>query len=149
MKKKELMRELPQMVKETKGGRLRWDVACQTTEYNPEDKKPKVEEDGKVWTVDECYVSYHCEYHGEEFVMITYEMIHTSGTEVRTMNLVFLPPLGIRVFDIHVLSDYAVENDQVLSYDIHMLWMTILELQKKSPELVRLDADERTLTIDG
>lgn len=148
MKKKDLLRELPQMVKETRGGRLKWDVICQTTEFNPDEQKPVVEEDGKDWVVDECYVSYHCEYHGEEFVMITYEMIHSCGQDVRTMNLVFMPPLGIRVFDIHVLSDYAIENDQVLSYDVHMLWLALLEVHKNNPEQVKFDADERILTIE-
>lgn len=148
MKKSELIHEITNLVKETKAGRIQWDVLCQTTEFHPQEEKPMVEEEGREWLVDECYVSYHCEYHGKEFLMITYEMIHTSGDQQKTTNLVFLPPLGIRIFDIHMLMNYAVEADQVLIYEIHMLWLTLLELHKSNPQLVKLDADERVFTIE-
>lgn len=148
MKKAELLREITNLVKETKAGKIKWDVLCQTTEFRPQEEKPMVEEDGRQWLVDECYVSYHCEYQGKEFLMITYEMIHSSGDQKKTTNLVFLPPLGIRIFDIHILMNYAVEADSVLVYEIHMLWLTLLELHKSNPQLVALDADERILTIE-
>ena len=61
-KEKELLHKIPEMVKDTKSGKIYWDVECQTTEYNPQDQKPMVEgEDGELWSVDECFVSYHCE----------------------------------------------------------------------------------------
>jgi hypothetical protein len=148
-KQEELMRELADMVKETKAGKLHWKVDCQTTEYNPVEEKPVVEEDGVNWTVDECYVSYFCEYKGQEFLMISYEMIHSAGDKKKTTNLIFLPPLGIRVFDIHVLLPYAVETSQVLAYDVHMLWLTILEEYRKNPDRISLNVDERKLTIEG
>jgi hypothetical protein len=148
-KQEELMRELSDMVKETKAGKLHWNVDCQTTEYNPAEEKPVVEEDGVSWTVDECYVSYFCEYKGQEFLMISYEMIHSAGDKKKTTNLIFLPPLGIRVFDIHTLLPYAVETSQVLAYDVHMLWLTILEEYRKNPDRITLHADERKLTIEG
>lgn len=147
-KKEELLRDITNMIKETKAGNLSWDVKCQTTEYNPAEEKPMEEIDGINWTVDECYVSYYCMYHGEEFLMITYEMIHTNGSEQKTTNLVFLPPLGIRFFDVHSLLPYAVETDQVLSYEVHMLWLTLLELHKSNSGLVSFDAQERMLTIE-
>jgi hypothetical protein len=148
-KQEELMRELSDMVKETKAGKLHWNVDCQTTEYNPAEEKPVVEEDGVSWTVDECYVSYFCEYKGQEFLMISYEMIHSAGDKKKTTNLIFLPPLGIRVFDIHTLLPYAVETSQVLAYDVHMLWLTILEEYRKNPDRITLHADARKLTIEG
>jgi hypothetical protein len=148
-KQEELMRELSDMVKETKAGKLHWKIDCQTTEYNPVEEKPVVEEDGVNWTVDECYVSYFCEYKGQEFLMISYEMIHSAGDKKKTTNLIFLPPLGIRVFDIHTLLPYAVETSQVLAYDVHMLWLTILEEYRKDPARVSLNVDERKLTIEG
>ena len=93
-KEDELLKELTDMVKETKKGQIKWKLSCQTTEYNDEAVKPTVTEDGITWTVDECYVSYECTYKGSDFVMITYEMIHTAGDKRQTTNLVFLPPLA-------------------------------------------------------
>lgn len=148
-KESELLRKLPDMIKETKAGRLFWNVDCQTTEFNEKEDKPVVsEEDGTTWTVDECYVSYHCEYKGNEFLMITYEMIHSQNEKKKTTNMIFLPPLGIRYFDIHSLLPYAIEADQMLSYQVHMLWLTILELRKANPNAVNFDASERKLTIE-
>ena len=148
-KEKELLHKLPEMIKDTKAGKIYWNVECQTTEFNPAEQKPVVEgEDGEKWTVDECFVSYHCEYKGTEFLMITYEMIHSRENQQKTTNLVFLPPLGIRFFDIHTLLPYAIEADQMLTYHIHILWLTILELKKSNPDALHFDATERTLTID-
>ena len=107
-----------------------------------------IEEDGVFWTVDECYVSYHCEFKGKEFLMITYEMINTSADEVKTTNLVFMPPLGIRYFDINTLLPYAVETNNMLTYQIRTLWETLLAMYKANPASVKLDASERILTIE-
>ncbi len=147
-KEDELIRNLNELIKETQGGGVSWEVRCQTTEYNEKELKPVVEEDGKSWIVDECYVSYHCMHRGKEFLMISYEMLHTSDEHTKTTNLIFLPPLGIRYFDLHVLLPYSVEASQVLVYNVHMLWMAIMELQKNKPELVDLDASERVLKIE-
>lgn len=149
MKKgEELLKQLQEMAKDTRLGKIHWDIKCQTTEYNDADTKPVVTEEGKNWTVDECYVSYYCEYKGSEFLMITYEMIHTAGAEVKTTNLVFLPPLGIRYFDIHTLLPYAVENANMLTYQIQSLWKQLLEMYKTNPESVSLDVSERVLQIE-
>ena len=147
-KKEELIRDITNMVKETKAGKLTWDILCQTTEYQPTENKPVVREDDIDWIVDECYVSYYCKYRGQEFLMITYEMIHSAKDKTKSTNLVFLPPLGIRYFDINTLLPYSVELDQVLLYHVHTLWETVLALHKERPELVKLDADERVLTIE-
>lgn len=148
MKTNELLRTLSEMIKATKAGKLQWDLKCSTTEYNAPEDKPVVVEEGISWTVDECYVSFHCEYKGKEFLLITYEMIHSAGEKKRTTNLVFLPPLGIRYFDINVLMDYAIEADQMIVYEIHQLWMTLIEEYQKNQGKIRLDIDKRKLTID-
>jgi hypothetical protein len=54
----------------------------------------------------------------------------------------------MRFFDIHSLLPYAVEADQLLTYQVHMLWLAILELKKSSPDAVHLEVDERKLTIE-
>ena len=148
MKTNELLRNLSEMIKATKAGGLQWDIKCSTKEYNAPEDKPVVVEEGISWTVDECYVSFHCEYKGKEFLLITYEMIHSAGDKNRTTNLVFLPPLGIRYFDINVLMDYAIETDQMLVYEIHRLWLTLIEEYQTNQGRIRLDVDERKLTID-
>ena len=144
----ELLKQLSEMAKETKFGKISWDIKCQTTEYNDPDSKPQVEEDGILWTVDECYVSYYCEYKGKEFLMITYEMMHTAGDTVKTTNLVFLPPLGVRYFDIHTLLPYAVETTNMLAYQIQSLWTMLLDMQKAKVTNVTFDVSERILTIE-
>ena len=147
-KKDELIRKLNDMTKETAAGRLKWKLTGQTTEYNDSSSKPQTEEDGRLWTVDECYISYECQYKGQDFVMITYEMIHNSEGESNSTNLVFLPPLGIRFFDINTLLPYAVEADKMLIFEIHNLWLMLLELAKKHSDNVELDMSPRELTID-
>ena len=147
-REEELVKQLTEMVKDTKAGKIHWNVICQTTEYNDKDTKPTVNEDGTEWIVDECYVSYHCEYKGKEFLMITYEMLHTAGDKVKSTNLVFLPPLGVRYFDIHTLLPYSVEASQMLTYQVHSLWTMLLEMYKANPESVSMDVSERVLTIE-
>ena len=88
MKKEELAKLLTDMVRDTKIGKIHWDIKCQTTEYNDLKDKPTEEIDGEIWTVDECYVSYYCEYKGKEFLMITYEMIHSAFRKQKTTNLI-------------------------------------------------------------
>lgn len=147
-KEDELIRNIPEMIKETKSGKLKWKIMGQTTEYNDLSQKPKVSEEGTEWIVDECYISYECEYKGEEFLMITYEMIHSSGDKNRTTNLIFMPPLGIRFFDIHALLPYAITASQMLVYSVHTLWMAILETYKERPEQIEFDMSPRELSID-
>lgn len=147
-KEDELLKDLTAMVKETKQGKIKWKITGQTTEYNDDSEKPKVTEDGTEWTVDECFVSYECKYNGKDFVMITYEMIHSAGDKKQTTNLVFLPPLGIRYFDISTLLPYAVPASNVLTYEIHTLWLLLLEMYKADNTSVDLDMSARELTID-
>lgn len=145
---KQLIKELTDMVKETSKGKLKWKVEGQSTEYNETSKRPTVVEDDITWTVDECYTSFECKYKGEDFVMITYEMIHTAGDLKKTTNLVFLPPLGIRYFDLRTLLPYSINASQILTFEIHNLWMMLLDMYKKDPESVDLDMSPRELTIE-
>lgn len=147
-KEEELLRLIPDLVKETKKGCLNWKIVCQTTEYNEVNKKPIINEEGIEWIVDECYVCYECEYNGQSFLLITYEMIHSGDNIVKTTNLVFMPPLGIRYFDIHALLPYSITANSMLVYAIHNLWLTILETQKVRPEQIDLDVSARELTIE-
>lgn len=71
----ELLRKLPDLVKNTKEDKLQWNIEFQTTEYNDPSEKPTEEIEGKSWMLDECFVSYHCICKGEEFLLITYEQI--------------------------------------------------------------------------
>ena len=92
----ELSHMLTEMYNDTKDGKIHWNISVQTTENNEVSEKPVEVEDGVSWTIDECYVSYYCKYKGQDFLMITYEMIKTAGDKVHTTNMIFLPPLGIR-----------------------------------------------------
>ena len=42
---------------------------------------------------------------------------------------------------------YAVEADQMLIYEVHMLWLTVLEQYKKDPQSMELDVTGRELVL--
>ncbi len=146
MKPEELKQALARMQKDTQEGRLKWRMEVQTTEGNEE--KYTVEEEGEAWVVDECYVSYVCEYRGKEFCMITYEMIKTSGTQVRTVNYVFLPPLGVRLFSLHTLLEHSIKADAVLLSQVHALWVLLMELVKKENGQVECTVSRADVQIE-
>lgn len=148
-KSAELLRKIPELVKETKENKLHWDIEFQTTEYNDPSEKPIENIDGDPWMLDECFVSYHCLYNGEEFLMITYEQIATYGDKKKSYNLVFLPPLGNRFFDVDMLAPYAVELDQMLTYEIHMLWLAILEKLKERSENISIEVTPRDSAVEN
>ena len=147
-KPEELSRMLMDMYKETKAGKIHWKLQVQTTEHNDPSEKPVEVEDGISWTIDECYVSYVCEYRGQDFCMITYEMLKTSGNRTVTTNLIFLPPMGIRVFHLPTLLPYAVEASNILANQIHNLWELLLEKYKIDKTSVDIDAFAGKLTIE-
>ena len=128
---------LTDMLKETKQGHLKWRLETATSEYRDENEKPTVEADGKIWTVDECYVAYSCEFRSNEFSMITYENIEKSGEAVRSINMVFLPPLGVRI-----LSPYAVEASAALIDKVHALWDTLLGMYRDGSKNIAITARE-------
>ena len=147
-KQEEIFHEIQDMMGETKEGRIRWSVEVQTTEANPVEEKPVEHEDGLDWTIDECYVSYYCKYKGQDFLMITYEMIKTAGDKVHTTNMIFLPPLGIRVFQLPMLLPYAVQASGVLANQIHNLWELLLAMKKADPESVFMEVSAGKLVIE-
>lgn len=147
-KDEELIRKLTGLIKETESNHVKWKIICQTTDYNDANSKPKECIDGELWTVDECFVSYECTYKGEHFLMITYEMIHSNGKEQKSSSFVFLPPLGIRLFDLHVLLPYSVSNSKMLTYVVHSLWVLLLKKYKKHDDKIELEIESRELTID-
>ena len=148
MKQETLCHKLTELIKETKDGRIRWNVEVQTTETNDVSEKPVEVENGVEWTIDECYVSYYCKYRGEEFCMITYELIKTAGTETVTSNMVFLPPLGVRFFDLRTLLPHSVEVSPVLLEQIHQLWVMLLDMYKADKGSLYLDVRPGKLTIE-
>lgn len=148
-KSAELLKKLPNLVKETKENKLQWKIEFQTTEYNDPSEKPTEQIDGKDWLLDECFVSYHCEYKGKDFLLITYEQIASFEDKKKSYNLAFVPPLGNRFFDVDLLAPYAVELDQMLAYEIHMLWLTILEKLKEHSKKITIDVSPRDSAVEN
>ncbi len=148
-KSAELLKKLPDLVKETKENKLQWKIEFQTTEYNDPSEKPTEQIDGKDWLLDECFVSYHCEYKGKDFLLITYEQIASFEDKKKSYNLAFVPPLGNRFFDVDLLAPYAVELDQMLAYEIHMLWLTILEKLKEHSKNITIDVSPRDSAVEN
>lgn len=148
-KSAELLKKLPDLVKETKENKLQWKIEFQTTEYNDPSEKPTEQIDGKDWLLDECFVSYHCEYKGKEFLLITYEQIASFEAKKKSYNLAFVPPLGNRFFDVDLLAPYAVELDQMLAYEIHMLWLTILEKLKEHSKNITIHVSPRDSAVEN
>ena len=148
-KSAELLKKLPDLVKETKENKLQWKIEFQTTEYNDPSEKPTEQIDGKDWLLDECFVSYHCEYKGKEFLLITYEQIASFEAKKKSYNLAFVPPLGNRFFDVDLLAPYAAELDQMLAYEIHMLWLTILEKLKEHSKNITIDVSPRDSAVEN
>lgn len=148
-KSAELLKKLPDLVKETKENKLQWKIEFQTTEYNDPSEKPTEQIDGKDWLLDECFVSYHCEYKEKDFLLITYEQIASFEDKKKSYNLAFVPPLGNRFFDVDLLAPYAVELDQMLAYEIHMLWLTILEKLKEHSKNITIDVSPRDSVVEN
>lgn len=147
-KPEELSRLLTELYKETKNGRIKWNLQVQTTEHNDISEKPVEVEEGLSWTIDECYVSYVCNFRGQDFCMITYELIKTAGEKVQTTNLIFLPPMGIRVFHLQALLPYAVPASNVLANQVHNLWELLLLKYKADKTSVSLDVLPGKLVIE-
>ena len=148
MRQDMLLHKLSELLTETREGKIRWSVDVETTEANAPEDKPTETEGGIDWTLDECYVSYDCLYRGEEFCMITYELIKTAGERVTTSNMVFLPPLGMRYFDLRTLLPYSVETSAVLLEEIHQLWVQLTDMYKADKGSLYLNVSPRVLTIE-
>lgn len=138
MKPAVLANTLTDMMKETKKGHLSWQLELQSTDGLEDNVKHRIMEEGKEWVVDECFISYCCKFHGKDYLMITYEHIKRNGTQTRSDNLIFMPPLDIRYFDVGILSAYIVDADAVLLDKFHQLWLLLMEIHKTDAERVSL-----------
>ena len=131
MKPAVLANTLDEMIRETKKGQLNWQLELQSTDGLQDSLKHRITEDGKEWVVDECFISFYCKFRGKDHLMITYEHIKRCGGQVRSDNLIFMPPLNVRYFDVGILSPYIVDANAVLLDKFHQLWMLVMDSYKK------------------
>ena len=71
-----------------------------------------------------------------------------GGGRVHQSILLQIPPLGNRYFDISTLLPYSVPASNILTYEIHTLWLLLLEMYKSDNTSVELDASSRELMIE-
>ena len=138
MNARQLANSLDEMMKDTKRGHLSWNMQIETTDDLDASLKERLEQDGTEWLVDECFVEYACTWKGQDFCMISYEHVLTHEDQTRMTCLIFLPPLGMRFFDVAELAPYAVEADAYLTSKVHLLWETLMELYRTDPARCRL-----------
>ncbi len=131
MKPALLASTLEELIQETKKGRINWQIELQSTDGLSDSVKNRVTEDDKEWIVDECFISFYCKHHGKDYLMITYEHIKRHDGQVRSDNLIFMPPLNVRYFDVGILSPYIVDANAVLLDKFHQLWMLVMDSYKK------------------
>lgn len=146
MKPEELSQTLSIMIKDTTEGKMNWKLDIQTTEGKAE--KCQVEEDGVIWMVDECFASFACSYRKTDFCIITYEMIKQSGDQTKTINYVFLPAVGVRVFSLHTLLPHSIEAGQTLISQIHTLFTLLMQSAKDNSGNTVLRITEASVTIE-
>lgn len=145
MKTDTLTKLLDDMTAETRRGELVWTLSAQTTEdLDPKFTRIVADEDGKEWKIDECYTEFSCTHAGEPFCLISYEMIQTHDKEIRTNNLLFLPPDGMHRFQLDYLAPYSIENNAVLSNHLHTLWVVLTEEYKKGNPKIAFRVTEPT-----
>ena len=70
--------------------------------------------------------------------MISYEHVLTHEDQTRMTCLIFLPPLGMRFFDVAELAPYAIEADAYVSNKVHQLFEMLLALYRTDPSRCRL-----------
>lgn len=80
--------------------------------------------------------------------MITYEMIRTLKDRVHTMNYVFVPPKGIRLFSLHTLLEYSVKADAVLVSQVHTLWEMLMKLVKEGSSQVEFQITQADVNVE-
>lgn len=138
MNAKQLANSLDEMVKDTTRGHLNWSMQIETTDDLDAALKERLEQDGTEWLVDECFVEYNCVWKGQDFCMISYEHVLSHDDQTHMTGLVFLPPLGMRFFDVAELAPYAVTSDAYLMSKVHTLWETLMELHRTDPARCRI-----------
>ena len=137
-----LTAKLDDMLKDTKSKHLKWRLEIETSEYEPQDKKLVIKEGNQEWLMNECYICFSCKFHEEDFAMITYEDIETCEKETRSLNMVFLPPVSMRLFDVNTLAPYSIPANSVLTSKIHSLYETLLSLYKEDNSNVDVVIDK-------
>lgn len=138
MNARQLANSLDEMMKDTKRGHLNWSMQVETTDDLDASLKETLEQDGVTWLVDECFVEYACTWRGQDFCMISYEHVLTHEDQTRMTCLIFLPPLGMRFFDVAELAPYAIEADAYVSNKVHQLFEMLLALYRTDPSRCRL-----------
>ena len=138
MNARQLANSLDEMMKDTKRGHLNWSMQVETTDDLDASLKETFEQDGVTWLVDECFVEYACTWRGQDFCMISYEHVLTHEDQTRMTCLIFLPPLGMRFFDVAELAPYAIEADAYVSNKVHLLFDMLLALYRTDPSRCRL-----------
>ena len=133
MNARQLANSLDEMMKDTKRGHLNWSMQVETTDDLDASLKETLEQDGVEWLVDECFVEYACTWRGQDFCMISYEHVLTHADQTRMTCLIFLPPLGMRFFDVAELAPYAIEADAYVSNKVHLLFEMLLSLYPTPP----------------
>lgn len=138
MNARQLANSLDEMMKDTKRGHLNWSMQIETTDDLDASLKEKLEQNGIEWLVDECFVEYACTWRGQDFCMISYEHVLTHADQTRMTCLIFLPPLGMRFFDVAELAPYAIEADAYVSNKVHLLFEMLLDLYRRDPSRCRI-----------
>ncbi len=138
MKPAALANTLDEMIRETKKGHLNWQLELQSTDGLDDSVKHRITEDEKEWIVDECFISFYCVFRGKKYLMITYEHIKRYKDQVRSDNLIFMPPLNVRFFDVGILSPYIIDANAVLLDRFHQLWMLLMDSYKKNENRVSI-----------
>lgn len=131
MKSSTLIKTIDELIAETKKGHLNWQIELQSTDELDDSHKQRATQNGVEWIIDECFTSFFCKCRGKEHLMVTYEQILRHESQVRSYNLVFLPPRSIHYFDVGVLSPYIIDADAVLLNRCHQLWTLVMDLYKK------------------
>jgi hypothetical protein len=135
---KQLSNTLDEMMKETKRGHLNWSLQIESTDDLDASLKDTVTDNDVEWLVDECFVAYSCTFKGEDFCMISYEHVLTHDDQTRMTCLIFLPPLGMRFFDVEKLLPYAIDADAYITNKVHMLFEQLWALHQTDSSRCRL-----------
>lgn len=138
MKPKQLADQLDILIKETGKGNISWKLQIETTDDLSDDMKEKIPEEDGEYIIDECFVSYECTYQRKDFRLISYEHVMTKGDTTRMTALLFLPPEGLRYFDVAVLAPYAIDNNSMLSGRVHTLFQLLMDMHKNGSDKVRV-----------
>ena len=95
-----------------------------------------------------CFCATVLQYKNQDFLLTTYEMIKKSDGRTRTSNMIFLPPLGNRFFNLHTLLPYSVEASAVLVSQCCNLWKLLLDMYKIDHSSVYLEVNPGKLEIE-